>query len=175
MTLSARWVEKFCEVKFVNEDGSLIESLSVGYGNKLVKPADPENGDFPFMGWYLGDEEWSFYDGVVTDDITLTARYNKLMHTVKFVNGSGSVIHTAKVVDGGKVTPIDIGNDDNKTFLGWFTNGMVFDFEETEITRDYVLTPRWIAYVVYFLDGGVNDAGNPSIISSEEVISTRIS
>ena len=45
------------------------------HGEKLERPADPSRENYEFLGWYIGDEKWSFAGHVVTADMTLTARW----------------------------------------------------------------------------------------------------
>ena len=67
-------------VTFDTGGGSAVASQEVERGCKVVKPEDPtKDCDCRFDGWYYvdenGDEEWSFVGYVVTEDITLTARW----------------------------------------------------------------------------------------------------
>ena len=49
-------------------------------GKKAAKPANPTRDGYVFLGWYLNDELWSFSGHVVTDDITLTAKWDTVVH-----------------------------------------------------------------------------------------------
>ena len=67
-------------VVFDTAGGTAIETQTVAKGGKIVKPADPTKTDskcdYVFAGWYVGDYEWNFERDIVTDDITLTAKWN---------------------------------------------------------------------------------------------------
>ena len=67
-------------VVFDTAGGTAIETQTVAKGGKIVKPADPTKTDskcdYVFAGWYVGDYEWNFETDIVTDDITLTAKWN---------------------------------------------------------------------------------------------------
>ena len=67
-------------VVFDTAGGTAIETQTVAKGGKIVKPTDPTKTDskcdYVFAGWYVGDYEWNFETDIVTDDITLTAKWN---------------------------------------------------------------------------------------------------
>lgn len=63
-------------VTFDTQGGSEIESQVVERGCKIIEPENPrKNCGCEFDGWYVGDERWSFVGYVVTEDMTLTARW----------------------------------------------------------------------------------------------------
>ena len=63
-------------VTFDTQGGSEIESQVVERGCKIMEPENPrKNCGCEFDGWYVGDERWSFVGYVVTEDMTLTARW----------------------------------------------------------------------------------------------------
>ena len=69
-------------VKFdVNGGNETIASQTVTRGEKATKPTDPTRDGYVFLGWYVGDEKWSFVGYTVTEDITLTAKWvsNKIL------------------------------------------------------------------------------------------------
>ena len=62
-------------VTFNTDGGSKVSSQKVKDGNKVREPDDPTKDGYEFAGWYYGDEKWSFVGYVVTDDMTLTAKW----------------------------------------------------------------------------------------------------
>ena len=68
--------ERICKVTFDSLGGTSVESQEVAWGNKAKEPTIPtKKCNCEFDGWYLGDEKWSFIGYVVTEDITLTAKW----------------------------------------------------------------------------------------------------
>ena len=73
--------------------------VNVVEGDKVVRPADPTKEssvefDYTFVAWYNGDVEWNFDEDVVTEDLTLTAKYTetKRKYTITFnVTGNDAV------------------------------------------------------------------------------------
>ena len=63
-------------VQFDSKEGTTVGSQSIEYGNPVVRPADPTKEGYTFAGWYLSEMLYDFTTPV-TDDITLTAKWNK--------------------------------------------------------------------------------------------------
>ena len=58
------------------------ETKKYNYGAKLEKPEDPEipaeeGYEKTFKGWFNGETEWNFETDIVTDNLTLTAEFDK--------------------------------------------------------------------------------------------------
>jgi len=66
-------------VNFDTDGGSEVESQEVLSGKHAHLPEAPIKDGYAFIGWYAGDEEWSFAGHVVTEDITLKARWAKCL------------------------------------------------------------------------------------------------
>jgi hypothetical protein len=59
------------------------DPVSVGYGFKLVKPADPVKEDtatvrYEFIGWFNFDKEWNFEKDIVNYNINLQSKWNEI-------------------------------------------------------------------------------------------------
>lgn len=69
----------FCRITFDSNGGSQVDGVTLEIGSKITKPQNPVKsnyqGEYEFLGWYLGDELWDFENGVVTQDITLVAKW----------------------------------------------------------------------------------------------------
>ena len=61
-------------VRLVSGDNE-ITSEEVLYGDLLTRPKNPVRVGYDFIGWYLGDDEYSF-SSPVTDDVELRARFS---------------------------------------------------------------------------------------------------
>ncbi len=55
-----------------------IPPQEISHGEKVAKPQDPTREGYKFLGWYVGDEIWSFVGYSVTEDMTLTAKWDKI-------------------------------------------------------------------------------------------------
>ena len=63
-------------VTFDTQGGSQVQSQKVMSGDKVLEPEPPTKEGYVFLGWYLDNEEWSFIGYVVTENLTLTAKWS---------------------------------------------------------------------------------------------------
>lgn len=71
-------------VRFDTVGGSEVVSVKVSGGEKIERPADPVKNGYIFDGWYLSSDystDWDFESDVVGEDITLYAKWNKVVVT----------------------------------------------------------------------------------------------
>ena len=166
MTLTAKWTKNVYSVKIMDGE-TVISDLSIAHGEKITEPKKPEREGYIFDGWFFGDEEWSFDEDIVTDNIEIEAKWSAIMYTVKFMD-SDHTVTTLRVQHGKAMTPPTSPTDEGRTFIGWFDNGLVWDFENSVVTDDLILEAKWLAYVIYVMDGGKNSKDNPETIYSDD-------
>lgn len=61
------------KITFQNEDKT--QNIEIEVGEKLKEPLHKEIDSYVFTGWYNGDDKWDFENDVVTDHMTLVAKY----------------------------------------------------------------------------------------------------
>ena len=64
----------FYEVSFFVED-ELYETKSVEKGSSVSRPIDPVKEEYSFTGWYTADDNEWFFSNVITDKISLYAKF----------------------------------------------------------------------------------------------------
>lgn len=68
-------------VQFDTDGGSTVASVTVLSGETLTQPAAPtkitQKCEYVFIGWFYNGEQWDFEKSVVTQDMTLTARWQE--------------------------------------------------------------------------------------------------
>lgn len=69
---------RYHTVTFNSDGGTSIPSQTVRHGEKITKPEDPLKIGYIFDYWEYNQEKWSFAGYVVTEDMTLLAKYNEL-------------------------------------------------------------------------------------------------
>lgn len=79
------------KVVFQNEDKVISEEIQVG--QKLKEPSHIEIEGYNFDGWYDGEHKWNFEDDVVTDHLTLIAKYKEIEKNA--VDVKENFIHTS--------------------------------------------------------------------------------
>lgn len=161
-----------CTVKFENpaaEKGSkkIPDALVVKgtkIGKKLPKIAAREG--VVFFGWYDGNNRYDA-DTIVTEDVTLTARWADDIATVSFVftqtdNAGNLIVPKAEVADLTAIKGLPLGplgfpvtpRSEGWGFAGWLLNGEEFT-EETPVPGDITLEASWVPkaqFTVTFAD-----------------------
>ncbi len=76
----------FFTVTFDSNGGSSVENQVVEKGEKVKKPDDPIRLGYTFLGWYdlSTDEKWSFSGFAVTQDVTLTAKWEIVTYFIQY-------------------------------------------------------------------------------------------
>ncbi|WP_440122349.1 BspA family leucine-rich repeat surface protein [Tenacibaculum sp. Ill] len=149
ITLYAKWDKINYSVNFESNGGTPINSQSVAYGNKVIKPTAPTKAGNIFVNWYKEAELKSVYDfnEIITENITLYAKWSK-SYTVTFDlnGGTGTEIDKQNIEEGEKVVK---PTSDSKLycleFNGWHTkkdSDSPFDFSTT-INEDLILYARY--------------------------------
>jgi len=64
-------------VTFNPNNGEEIFTQAISDGKKATAPIEPTKEGYDFLGWYVGDEKWSFIGYVVTEDIDLVAKWEE--------------------------------------------------------------------------------------------------
>ncbi len=130
--------EEYHAVTFDSNGAEPIQNRIAADGQLISKPENPKKAGYTFIGWFCGDDEWDFENDTVTSDIILKARFDRIVHTVTFINeDSQSVI---LIHEGDKIfEPIAPGKQ-NHTFIGWFYGDEKWDFENNTITESITLT-----------------------------------
>lgn len=143
-------------VTFINDD-KVYKSISVEKGKK-IDIDNPNKDGYIFVNW-LKDEIPYDIDNPVNEDITLTASWIEVpkvnkTYTVTFKDGKD--IKTKSVKEHEKVDKPDNPEKEKYTFIGWFNNNKLYDFNE-EVTEDILLEAKYellIATIFFDLDGG---------------------
>ena len=145
MTLSAKWKRLSYTVVFNSNGGSAVEEQTINSGDKATRPSDPTREDYIFVGWFDSTgEEWSFNNRRVTENITLTARWEACeTHTVTFDANGGTPTAPQYIADGKKASEPKSPTKADNAFVGWFYGETEWDFDSNEVTQDITLVAKW--------------------------------
>ena len=73
-------------VTFDSNGGTSVEAQVVEENKRASAPNDPTKEGYTFLGWYVGDEKWSFISHTITENITLKAKWEIKSYTVRYLN-----------------------------------------------------------------------------------------
>ncbi|MBO4858435.1 MAG: InlB B-repeat-containing protein [Treponema sp.] len=167
--LYARWLKK-CTVTYISEHGTVPSSILITETNKIYEDALPilECEGYIFDGWYCNEIHVYAEKYVVTDNITLTAKWLLQRYTVSYnlnggtnsaLNPSGYTIESSSI---NLEAPIRTHYD----FKGWYKTEDFSDNSVTEIGNgikgNLVLYAKWSPSnytITYELNGGNNSDG----------------
>ena len=119
----------------------------VEYGLTATKPADPTLKGYTFAFWYLGEDEQNAtaydFNTPVTENITLTAKWNINKYTVTFDSYGGTPVPPAQEVEYGlTATKPAAPEKTGYTFDGWYLGDEKYDFSAA-VEQNITLTAKW--------------------------------
>lgn len=126
---------KTYSVVFVDWTKETVVLHTYEHGQPLVAPEMDETDDSVIVGWD------AIIDGTttVTDNMVVTAKYDKKMFTVEILNEEGNIVEQLKVPYGETAElPATLDNE-NVELLGWSTDGDV-----NNVTEDMVVVPVYV-------------------------------
>lgn len=104
-------------VTFQSEGGSEVAS-QIRANTPADQPADPTKEGYTFIGWYNGESEWDF-ETPVTENLTLTAKWQINRYTITFDTAGGSEVPSITQDYGTAITPPAAPTRTGYTFAGW--------------------------------------------------------
>ncbi|MBD5632295.1 MAG: InlB B-repeat-containing protein [Clostridia bacterium] len=143
----------------MNGHGEQLPVQVVFMSGKAVKPTDPEEDGWVFVGWYTDADctEGNEYDfeTSVSANVTLYASWTKdLRAIITFdVQGHGTAPKTQKILpgEGNKVAEPEAPTADGCTFAGWYVDAactVEYDFDD-EVAESMTLYAKWNVTVTF--------------------------
>lgn len=161
MILYAKWmpVPRYT-VTFDTQGGSAVAPITnVASGSLIAEPEEPDYEGLFFEGWYKEAgtiTPWNFAADTVTEDITLYAKWSKiLLYTVTFDSQGGSeVAPVVGIIPGSFVTEPEEPTREDFIFTGWYKEAeclSLWDFRQDKINDNITLYADWepIPFVLY--------------------------
>ena len=97
-------------------DGKAVYAIQVVSG-KASAPDAPSKDGYTFAGWYSGDAKWNFADDTVTENLTLTAKWERIHTSAPRYNVAvadsthGSVTVSPKSASAGSTVTVTVTPD----------------------------------------------------------------
>ena len=159
ITLTAKWEINKYKVTFDSNGGSKVDPRVVEYGLYAQEPEKPTLKGFTFAYWYLDDENkaYDFDTTPITEDITLTAKWEINKFKVTFDTDGGEPIPGDQFVEWGLFVeePTTKPTKTGYTFDGWYLGDEKYDFSAA-VEQNITLTAKWTqnTYTVTFDPNG---------------------
>ena len=160
-------------VTFDSNGGSEVNSQEVEELKCITKPTNPVKDGYTFDGWYVNDERWVFSGYLVTEDITLKAKWNVNTYTIYFYPNGGSCSINSLRVEYNTPYTLPTCTKDGYEFIGWFDSNQeevkdgIYDIaSNTNLYASYIIN-----YLIHFdTQGGneISDIGGKKLIQSLE-------
>ncbi|MBQ8546603.1 MAG: InlB B-repeat-containing protein [Clostridia bacterium] len=178
-TLYAVWESYYVTVEFDSNGGTEVEAQQVELNKKAKEPATPILEGYTLDGWYLGNDKWSFIGYVVSEDMTLVAKWIPNNNTIVFdSNGGIGTMASMTVATNASVNlKLNAFTKDGYTFKGWATsvNGSVEYINGASYTMgtnpSYTLYAVWEANnntLVFNANGGSGSMSNMTIATDSQ-------
>jgi len=137
-------------VTFAGENIS-IAPQTIEYGGYVVEPPYPERENYTFDGWFTDNNtfinEWNFETDVVTQDLTLYAKWVEIVYHIVTFEGEETDIEPQTVEHGNYITKPPDPEREDYNFRGWFIDNGNFanewNFEINVVTQDTTLYAKW--------------------------------
>lgn len=142
LTITATFNAKSIKVNFIN--GVSKNTVTVKYGEKVAKPADPTKEGYVFNGWKLNGQAYDF-NAVVKSAITLTADWKEaedaVFYTITLNLDGGNGEASVRVLENGTPT-IPNPTKEGYEFKGWVKeDGSAYT--PGPVTADFTLKATW--------------------------------
>ncbi len=182
MTITAKWTEIIIKydvtfnLGYVGGDNT-PDNQTVIEGEKVVEPTEPQRDNHLFLGWYSGDDLWSF-DNTVTANVDLTAQWRELIdggfQVLLDYNYDGAPITDTLIVKPNNKLVYDDPIRDGYSFDGWYSFSDVKWDMDAFVTDDMFLMAKWIkdairySVEVFYINPITNEAAYSETFSVEE-------
>ena len=161
ITIYAKWINI---VSFDSRGGSSVSPQNVDSGDKVTQPTAPTRTGYTFGGWYKEEacvNAWNFATDVVTNRITLYAKWTINTYAVTWNSDGGTPVPTQTTVNhGSHITAPAAMTKTGYTFGGWYSDEVLttaVTFPIGNVTTARTFYAKWTLnnYVVTWnADGG---------------------
>lgn len=131
-TLTAKYEIKTFDVVFVDEINDTSSTVKYNYGDTLSPPEVTLNDAYNFLGWDAVINGTT----MVKENMVVTAKFEKKMFTVDFLDFDGSLLESQTIEYGEPAIIPELENRDNYVFISWNIPG-----DTTYVTENMTIEP----------------------------------
>ena len=165
LTLYAKWVaDSECVVTFETNGGTAIAPIELQKNNLITTAVETTKVGYTFVGWYSDEAletEFDIETQVITDDITLYAKWEINEYTVTYVENGGSDVADETVKYNEVFTRPAPPTYEGYKFAGWYLDEQFqeeYSFD-TPATQNITLYAKWVADTTCVVTFETNGAG----------------
>lgn len=122
-----------------------IDDLTVKHGERVKEPYITSRKGAIFKGWFLDETEWDFANNEVSEDITLTAKWELIEYTINYDLGGGSYDGEMPEMYTVESPTLTLGTPTREgyLFMGWTINNSDTSEIKTGSTGDKSIKAKW--------------------------------
>ena len=168
INLVAKWTANTYTISYILNGGSLNNKPSSYKTDSTIAIGNPNKTGYEFIGWSVNGSDDKHKDYEITNtygDITLTANYKANTYNVTLDSNGGNCETSLLTVTYDESYTLPIPNKTGYKFDGWYNGSTKVENGVWNKTSSLDLKAKWsIAnYTIsYDLNGGINNANNPS-------------
>lgn len=146
-------------ITFNSNGGSEVASQEVSRGEKATKPINPTKEGYTFIGWYNSyDELWVFGGYSITEDVTLTAKYEANSYDITLNANGGLIDNNELSVIYNDSFDLPVPTKEGYKFINWVdSEGNVVDESKYLYTSNQTFTALYgPLFIIDFDSNGGN-------------------
>ena len=146
------------EITFDAVGGSQVASQQVKRGDLVLIPVNPTKSGYEFVEWDYNGKKYDF-SLKVSSNMTLVAVWGKKVETYTVSLELDGVKKSVTVKGGFLIDQDDLVSFEKEGYnIEWYMNGSKFDVKTDKVTKDILLTGKYVEVKVYTVsfdsDGG---------------------
>ena len=168
LLFTANWEANTYRITFNCSGGSLSQtSLDVVYDSNFTLPTPTRNG-YTFVGWYTGSVEFVPGTWALTNDLTLTAKWEEIRYQITYHldDGTNATLNPNSYTAGNYSITLKDATKRGYTFLGWYSDPSFINRVttiNTALCEDIELYAKWKieTYTIEYVSNGGTISGTP--------------
>jgi len=156
-------------VSFDTDGGSEVLPQEIESGGFASMPEAPTRDGYTFLGWYKDNDKWDFAHYVVSENVTLKAKW-QINYTATFDSNGGSPVASVTKISGSLIERPADPTLEGHSFLGWYIEDRLWSFETDKLESDVTITAKWlINRTVSFDPAGAGEVAPQTVTNGSHI------
>ena len=159
-TLYAKWTADEYTINFDSDGAGAINSITYTIGETFDLPTPGDKIGHTFIGWYNGDQEFTYEVGITIGNYNLTAHWEATNYAIIYKDGEKTIsgLQPASYTYEAAKTLATNATKEGYTFAGWYDNmgleGDAISEISAQSTGEKTFYAKWspISYTIVFHD-----------------------